>query len=216
MKYLRLFEDFEEYNPYDIMVMFPDERSQRIVQEIQKDEPNLDFIQDLITLGFDLDWQGTGDYFDSTPLHTAIVYKKAEIVKMLIGAGVDVNWQDKRNGGRSYMHELAYWGRIDIARILIDAGANLDLQDDNGETPLHWAARHNKMKFTQFLLDMGANPDIQDKKGWTPLHLALWNNRLKIARMLIGAGARTDIQDNEGRLPYELTDSQLLKNQLKP
>jgi ankyrin repeat protein len=200
MKYLKLFEDFEEYNPYDIMVMFPDERSQRIVQEIKKSEPNLDFIRDLITLGFDLDWQGTGDYFDSTPLD----------------AGVDINWQDERNGGRSYMHELAYWGRIEIARILIDAGANMDLQDDNGETPLHIAARHNTMKFTQFLLDMGANPDIQDKKGWTPLHLALWNNRLKIARMLIGAGARTDIQDNEGRLPYELTDSQLLKNQLKP
>ena len=70
---------------------------------------------------------------------------------------------------------------IDDVRRLVDAGANLDIQNDNGYTPLHLAVRcpgkiddnlyENYLNIANLLIKSGANLEITDEEGQTPLHV---------------------------------------------
>ena len=180
MKYLRLFEDFDSYDPYELMIMFPNKKAEMIIGEIYKDEPNLNLVRDLIALGANIDWQNEDNY-NYTPLHVAV-----------------------REGS------------VEIARMLIDAGADLDVQDTWGsQTPLHVAAINERVEIARMLIGAGADVNVQDDYGWTPLHYAANNGSVEIAKMLIDAGAKKDIEDNEGGTPYDLTTNEELKKLLK-
>jgi ankyrin repeat protein len=182
MKYLRLFEDFDSYDPYELMIIPPNKKGEMLIDEIMKSEPNLNLVNDLIVLGANLDWKDAGNYGQRTALYWTVIRNYSEIARMLIGAGADV-----------------------------------DVQDESGWTPLHWAAYINRTEITQMLIDAKADLNIEDVDSRTALHyIAVHNNRLEIARMLIDAGARIDIEDNEGKLPYELATTSGLKKLLKP
>jgi ankyrin repeat protein len=60
----------------------------------------------------------------------------------------------------------------EIARMLIDAGADVNIQDENGLTPLHWCAYKNLPEILRMLLDAGADVNIQDEKGKRPYEVA--------------------------------------------
>ena len=180
MKYLKLFENFESYDPYELMIIPPNKQAEMIVGEIKKGEPNLNLVSDLIALGANVDWRDEENY-NFTPLHVAAEY-----------------------------------GSVELARILIDAGANVNVQNEWDSTPLHVAASRGKVEISRMLIGAGADVDAQDEVGWTPLHWAAWNGEIESVRMLIDAGARKDIHNNKGRLPYELTYNQELKKLLKP
>ena len=55
--------------------------------------------------------------------------------------------------GETPLHSAAFWGRYEIAQLLINAGADVNAQDDQGSTPLHEAARLGRVKLAQLLLD---------------------------------------------------------------
>jgi ankyrin repeat protein len=130
MKYLRLFEDFDPYDPYELMMIPPNKKAEMIIGEIYKDEPNLNLVSDLITLGANLEWQDEDGW---TPLHWAAYYGNVEIARMLIGAKVDLNLQDR--WGWTPLHRAAFYGYVEIARMLIDAGASKDILNNDGELP---------------------------------------------------------------------------------
>ena len=66
-------------------------------------------------------------------------------------------------------------GDIEKVRKLLQAGANVNLQDKNGETPLYKASRNGYTNIVRLLLDAGANPNIQDNGGQTALMNASMN-----------------------------------------
>jgi ankyrin repeat protein len=175
MKYIKLYENFEPHDPYELMIIPPNKKAEMIVREINKDEPNLNLVSDLIVLGANVDWQDE-DNFNRTPLHEAAIYGNVEIARMLIDAGADLNLQT--NGGRTPLHRAAYYGNVEIARILIDARANLDLQDEDGETPLHGAASWGEVEITRMLIDAGARKDIPNNSDRLPYDLTT-NQELK-------------------------------------
>jgi ankyrin repeat protein len=214
MKYIKLFENFESYDPYELMIMFPNKKAEMIVGEIYKDEPNLNLINDLIALGANANWQN-GDNYNYTPLHLAVREGSVEIARMLIDAGADLDMEDTW-GNKTPLHDAAQNGSVEIARMLIDAGANLNVQDKYGRTPLHWAARFGKIEIVKMLIDAKADLNMQNEDGWTPLHLAASWGYVEIARMLIDAGAKKDIEDNEGGTPYDLSDIPEVQTLLKP
>lgn len=81
------------YDPYELMIIPPNKKTQMIIGEIYKDEPNLNLISDLIVLGANLDWQDEESY-GITVLHVATLRNNMEVVKMLVEAGADVNIQN--------------------------------------------------------------------------------------------------------------------------
>jgi ankyrin repeat protein len=55
---------------------------------------------------------------------------------------------------------------------LVAAGANPDIVDNNGQTPIFYAIRFNKFEMVEYLIQRGVNIKIEDKRGSTPAHWA--------------------------------------------
>jgi len=81
--------------------------------------------------------------------------------------------------------------RVECAKILLDAGANISAKDDDyRSTPLAWAARHDLADMVEFLLSCGAATNLPDDEPWaTPLAWATRRGHRGIAEVLRRAGA---------------------------
>ena len=91
-----------------------------------------------------------------TPLSWAIFTGAVEIAEQLIKAGADVNGKNRDEG--TSLHEAAFMGRDRIARILLQNGADMDVMDDNGQTPLNraqadWTSIYERVGELQVKLD---------------------------------------------------------------
>ncbi len=112
-----------------------------------------------------------------TALHFYATENLADVVRWLLSKGA------KPNGiatGDSPLHAAAQLGHIDVCRALIQAGADLNLQDDLGETPLHKASSGGYLEVITALLEAGADPSIAEPCGELPIDQALTRKRDKI------------------------------------
>jgi len=76
--------------------------------------------------------------------------------------------------------------------------------DEEGLTPLHWAARQGNIGIVSCLFDHNVNINAQAHNGCTPLHEATLHNQYEISEALLVAGADLTIQDAHGRTPLHL------------
>ncbi|GBG31919.1 Ankyrin repeat and protein kinase domain-containing protein 1 [Hondaea fermentalgiana] len=89
-------------------------------------------------------------------------------------------------------------GQPVIARWLIERGANLDLQNNNGDTALMLACRYEQPDTAQLLAERGANLDLQNNNEDTALMLACRFEQPDTAQSLTERGANLDLQNNNG------------------
>ena len=99
------------------------------------------------------------------------------------------------------LHRAARENRVDIARVLIERGAEVDAKDNNGWTPLHHAADNNSLGVARLLTEEDAEVDAKNNDGWTPLHIAAMEDFLDVARLLIERRADIEAEDEDGRTP---------------
>eukprot|EP00913_Durusdinium_trenchii_P034541 g32314.t1 len=86
--------------------------------------------------------------------------------------------------GHSPLHLAAISGHHPIGRALLAAGAEKDIQDQQGRTPLHWGAHHGHTNIVKELLAVGAAKDVQDNEGQTAVDLARERDRMQILELL--------------------------------
>ena len=87
----------------------------------------------------------------------------------------------------------------DIISPLLQHGANPNLTDVSGNTPLHWAAQVGEIDGVQTLLKHHANINVQDKQGRTALMLCVeYANKGDMIRELLKQGANTHLKDLRG------------------
>lgn len=121
-----------------------------------------------IRLGGDLNarWRGM------TPLYNACRSGWGETVELMIERGADLNAQSY---GETPLIKVA--GKkvndVTLARILIENGAKVNVQDAQGNTPLYHAVMNKNSKMITLLLDNGADMYIQNKKGDSPARFIL-------------------------------------------
>ena len=96
------------------------------------------------------------------------------------------------------LHQAAQNGHSAIAKLLLDAGTNPNIQDEFGNTPLHDAVLWGHENVAKLLLNAGANPDIRNDGGTVPLHNAARWGRDAVAKLLLEAGANQTIKDEFG------------------
>ena len=70
-------------------------------------------------------------------------------------------------------------GSIDAARVLLDAGANVNQVTRYGWSPLLAATQNRNYQLAKFLIERGADANLANKGGWTPLYLATDNRNLE-------------------------------------
>lgn len=78
--------------------------------------------------------------------------------------------------------------RVEVARVLLEHGAKVNLEDKKGRTPLHRAAVNGTVELMHVLLEHGANAGAEDGEGRSPLHLAVHYRSVEIVRVLLERG----------------------------
>ncbi|MBN2072161.1 MAG: ankyrin repeat domain-containing protein [Candidatus Krumholzibacteriota bacterium] len=87
------------------------------------------------------------------------------------------------------IHFAATVGNIEIARILLDAGADVDAGDSDNSTALGIAAMRKHHEMVRFLLEQGADVNHRDRKADTPLSFACYRGNDEMVQILIDSGA---------------------------
>ena len=111
-----------------------------------------------------------GDGF--TPLSLACYFGQFEVARYLVLKGADVNLPSK-NGFNVYpLHSATAGNYTNIARMLVDNGAQVNVKQQEGSTPLHSAAQNGNLELLILLLENGADVNIRLESGKLPADLA--------------------------------------------
>lgn len=84
-------------------------------------------------------------------------------------------------------------------RFLLQRGANPNIRNNQGVTPLQLATRMGFIEAAEELLKKGADVNVADSQGETPLISAVHQRNVELVRMLLGQGGDPDHNDNSGR-----------------
>ncbi|KAK9681006.1 Ankyrin repeats (3 copies) [Popillia japonica] len=82
---------------------------------------------------------------------------------------------------------------------------NVNIQSDDGSTPLHFAVVHEHLDIIHLLLKNGANGTTLDVNGNTPLHSAIFQQRADIVRLLLTKTEDVNVQGRLGYTPLHLS-----------
>lgn len=99
-------------------------------------------------------------------LHTAVLTDNFEAVRQHISAGSNLNEKDPF-GGSSPLITAALFGKTKMAKALIESGADLNFQNNDGSTALLTAAFFCRPEIVKLLLEHGADKSIKNKYGAT-------------------------------------------------
>ena len=80
----------------------------------------------------------------------------------------------------------------------------IDVPNQFGITPLHYACYHGSKKAMDLLIDLGCNIDGVDQDGNTPLHYAVQSGSERAVKKLLVRGANKFIKNTEGNTPYDV------------
>lgn len=108
------------------------------------------------------------------------------------------------NDGETLLTKALSNGFSEIALLLINAGADINVSNINNESPLVVASNKNLNSLAQELVERGAEINKKDVFGDTPLLLSIKRKNETLAIFLIEKGANIMINDRYGRSPYYL------------
>lgn len=120
-----------------------------------------------------------------TPLGLACYFGHYEIARYLVLKGADVN-MPSNNGFKVYpLHSAAAGNYIDIARMLLENNAEINVKQQAGATALHSAAQNGNIDLLILLLSHGADVNIRMEGGKLPADLARDKGFAEIAEVLV-------------------------------
>lgn len=103
------------------------------------------------------------------------------------------------------LHHAAINGHTEVARLLLEAGCNVNCQNYQGMRPLHDAAAKGHTKLVRLLLNVSkCDIDCLNGDKETPLHQAVKYGRAGVVQQLVSAGAHVDCQNRKGSTPLHL------------
>ena len=112
----------------------------------------------------------------------------------MISAGFDVN--QECHGLTPLMMHI---DNVEIVRLLIEAGANVNQNNSNGDTALKSHAFSGHLQCVNALMEAGGEVNASNKKFETPLMMSVsTGNKKNVARALLNKGANINILDNSG------------------
>lgn len=152
--------------------------------------------------------------FRDYPNHLALIKKT---IRNQIANGFNIN--TKYLKGKTLGHYVVKYNVTGLFIYLLKCGLNLDICDDNYDTPLHLAVKNNRIILVKELINCKVDINISCEFEATPLHLAVSEGYSDIVKLLLKAGADVSLVDerNQSPLDYALDEKNvhivnLLKN----
>ncbi|CAG2228497.1 unnamed protein product [Mytilus edulis] len=100
----------------------------------------------------------------------------------------------KDQKGWSALHVACQNGHIEVIKLLIDVGMNINDTTNSGSTPLHKACQEGHYETVKFLLDLNGqalnsrvHTTLKNDKGWLAFHLACRNGHIEVVKLFIDA-----------------------------
>ena len=135
-------------------------------------------------------------------LHVASVNGLIDVVRWLLGHGVDADLQDDELWTPIII--AAANGHLEVVRTLLGRGVNINAATDCGWTALRQASYFGHVEIGALLLQHGADVGARDKDSWTPLHLASFHGQLGVVTLLLDHAADVEARERGGRTPLHL------------
>ncbi|CAB0030422.1 unnamed protein product [Trichogramma brassicae] len=175
-----------------------------------------DLVNTLIELGKD-NFQpvliNAQDNNGNSPLHLALLYNRTSLIEPLLRNGADPNLAN--NKGCTALHIVCKrCNDVDLVEMLFEISkqvnqlVQVNIQDNYGNSPLHFALRYNRTNLIESLMKNGADPNLANAKGSTALHIVCKYYRSHVlAEMLFKncndryQPVRVNAQDNYGNTP---------------
>ena len=120
-----------------------------------------------------------------TPLGLACYFGHYEIARYLILKGAEVNMSSNNGFNVFPIHSAAAGNYTDIAALLIESGAHVNVKQQAGVTPLHSAAQNGNLDMLILLLEAGAMVNVRMEGGKLPADLAREKGFVEIAEALV-------------------------------
>lgn len=183
---------------------------------LEDDQTNV--IESLVDIGIDISQQDKGAISDI--LHESISARCFKLSKALIEAGADVNII---NCGNSPLHIAIARNNINIVKLLLEHGANIDITDKVGVTPLSFAVMRAQCDMVKLFIQSKADSNKIDDTGYSALHWAtkatedsdLGNNFdseiITIIELLLETNIKVNILSNDGKRAIDLVDRSKLE-----
>mmetsp|Transcript_122874 Transcript_122874/g.238989 ORF Transcript_122874/g.238989 Transcript_122874/m.238989 type:complete len:877 (+) Transcript_122874:42-2672(+) len=131
-----------------------------------------------------------------TPLWTAAMHNRQEVVSLLLDKSADANILC--GCGNTPVQAAVASEAIDALTVLLEAHADVDKSGEKGTPPIYLASQEGTVSVAKLLLQARAQPDSVWKEGNTPLHVSAKNDESEILLMLLEWRADPDKQNNDG------------------
>jgi ankyrin len=148
-----------------------------------------------VVLAAGLLYSGAAFAAGPVPLVEAAARGDLAAVRTLLGQKTDVN--AAREDGHTALHAAMHADRLDIADVLLRAGANAAAKDRYGITPIYLASQNGNADAIRRLLDAGVDVNTADPGGETALMIATRTGAVAAMRLLIERGAAVDAREPE-------------------
>ena len=136
-----------------------------------------------------------------TPLLVAIARRNVALAKLLADRGA---YLDARFGEHTALTFAVSSACSDVAEILIESGADVNLASGNGTFPLLAAVGAGNVPVARLLLARGASVTNATASGYAPMHMAAHRNRVDMVPLLVRDGAPLDPVNDQGDTPLAI------------
>ena len=138
--------------------------------------------------------------------HLACKNGQVTLIKNLLKAKVDINALDTE--GLSSLHWAAIEGNIEVTKLLISEGANIEIKGTIFKSsPLLFACQNGRTKIVQILLENGADINVKGSEGSksSAIHFATQSGKTEIVEILMQKGLDINCKNDNGETPLYYT-----------
>ncbi len=134
---------------------------------------------------------------DEQALFNSAKHGDLQTIDAIIKSGFPLNSREQSSGATAIIMASRH-GHTDVVRALLNAGADVQTQDNKDMTALLWATQGGHFEVVHALSDHGIDTEVRNSAGETALLAAAWDGYQDIVSSLLANGADVNARNNEG------------------